>query len=86
MAEIAIIGSDIQEILGSAIAIRILFGIPLWIGALITIVDTFTFMFIHYFGIRKLEAFFAVLIGIMAICFTFNFFRADPNWSDIIYG
>jgi natural resistance-associated macrophage protein len=42
-------------------------GIPLWGGALITMADTFTFLFIHVFGVRKLEFFFAFLIGIMAV-------------------
>jgi natural resistance-associated macrophage protein len=66
MAEIAIIGSDIQEVVGTAIAIKLLTGLPLYAGVLITAADTFTFLLIHYFGVRKLEAFFALLISIMA--------------------
>jgi len=42
-------------VIGSAIALQILLGIPLWAGALITILDSVLFLFIHYFGIRKLE-------------------------------
>jgi len=49
-------------------------------GAMITIFDTLTFMFIHYFGVRKLEAFFAGLIGIMAVAFSINFFFSSPDW------
>ena len=45
--ECAVIGSDIQEILGSALAFQILFGLPLWAGVLITAADTFTFLFLH---------------------------------------
>jgi len=82
MTEIAIIGSDIQEVIGSSIALNILFGIPLWAGAVITILDSLVFLFIHYFGIRKLEAFFAFLIGTMAVCFFINFFMVKP---DLIY-
>ena len=67
--ELAIIGSDIQEVMGSAIALKILFGIPLFAGCLITFVDTFTFMFIHMCGVRRLEFFFAFLVGVMAVCF-----------------
>jgi NRAMP (natural resistance-associated macrophage protein)-like metal ion transporter len=74
MAEIAIIGSDIQEVIGTAIAFKILFGFPIWLGAIITMLDTFTFLFIHACGVRKLEAFFAVLVGTMAICFWANMF------------
>jgi natural resistance-associated macrophage protein 2 len=74
MAEIAIIGSDIQEVIGTAIAFKILFGFPIWLGSIITILDTFTFLFIHACGVRKLEAFFAVLVGTMAVCFWANMF------------
>ena len=45
--ECAVIGSDIQEILGSALAFQILFGLPLWAGVIITAADTFTFLFLH---------------------------------------
>lgn len=86
MTELAIIGSDIQEIIGSAIALRILFGIPIWVGALITVCDTLTFMFLHYFGVKKLEAFFAFLIGMMAATFAVNFFLSDPNWGEMAVG
>eukprot|EP00163_Fabomonas_tropica_P032875 TRINITY_DN8424_c0_g1_i1.p1 TRINITY_DN8424_c0_g1~~TRINITY_DN8424_c0_g1_i1.p1 ORF type:complete len:419 (+),score=45.21 TRINITY_DN8424_c0_g1_i1:667-1923(+) len=78
MTEIAIIGSDVQEVVGSAIAIQLLFGLPLWAGVLITAADTFTMLFLHYFGIRKLEAFFAVLIATMAVCFFIQFGIASP--------
>lgn len=55
MCEIAIIGSDIQEVLGSAIALQILFGIPIWGGVLITIVDTLLILLMQVFGVRKIE-------------------------------
>ena len=48
--ELAIVGSDIQEVVGSAIAFRILFGFPLYVGCLITALDTFTFLGLHAFG------------------------------------
>lgn len=106
MTEIAIIGSDIQvicssiktlqEVIGSSIALNILFGIPIWVGAIITIIDSLVFLFIHYFGIRKLEVrinlclkfqgFFAFLISIMAICFFINFFIVKPDYLSVFYG
>ena len=86
MTEIAIIGSDIQEVVGSATAMQILFGLPLWVGALITILDSLLFLFIHYFGVRKLEGFFAFLISVMAICFFTNSIQAKPDLRDIVYG
>lgn len=73
MTEIAIVGSDVQEVLGSAMAFQILFGLPLWAGCLVTAFDTCTFLTLHTFGIRKLEAFFVFLIVIMLVCFGLNF-------------
>ena len=70
MTELAIIGSDVQEVVGSAIAFKILFGWPLYVGCLVTAFDTFTFLGLHYFGMRKLEAFIVVLILTMTVTFS----------------
>jgi natural resistance-associated macrophage protein len=86
MTECAIIGSDIQEVIGSATALYILFGMPLWVGSVITIFDSFLFLFIHYFGVRKLEGFFAFLIGIMALAFITNMIGSSPDYGAMIYG
>ncbi|KAK1942466.1 Metal transporter nramp1 [Phytophthora citrophthora] len=86
MAEIAIVGSDIQEVLGSSIAFQVLFGFPLWLGCLITGFDTFTFLLLHRYGIRKLEAFFVSLIAIMLVCFCANLVRGDVASVDIARG
>ncbi|XP_043821965.1 natural resistance-associated macrophage protein 2 isoform X2 [Dromiciops gliroides] len=74
MVETAIIGSDMQEVIGSAIAINLLSAgkIPLWGGVLITIADTFVFLFLDKYGLRKLEAFFGFLITIMALTFGYE--------------
>lgn len=86
MTEMAIIGSDIQEVLGSATALYLLFGIPVWIGVIITILDSFLFLFIHYFGVRKLESFFAFLVAVMALSFIINMFAAKPDYSQVAFG
>jgi len=86
MTELAIIGADIQEVIGSATALYILFGLPLWSGALITILDSFLFLFIHYYGVRKLEIFFAFLIIVMTLCFCINMFAAKPDYGEIALG
>ena len=80
MTELAIIGSDIQEVVGSAIAFKLLFGWELWVGCIVTGLDTFTFLLLHILGTRALEAFFAFLIFIMLVCFMVNFAEADPDW------
>ncbi|KAF5304209.1 hypothetical protein FQR65_LT08016 [Abscondita terminalis] len=88
MVEIAIIGSDMQEVIGTAIAIFLLSNkaIPLWAGVLITIVDTFTFLFLDKYGLRKLELFFGFLITVMAVTFGYEFFVAKPDGLMVMKG
>lgn len=86
MTEIAIIGADIQEVMGSAIALKILFGIPLWGGVLITIVDTFVILLVHVFGMRKLEIIFAFMILIMFFCFLLNLIFMSPDVGSLVTG
>ncbi|XP_045827739.1 metal transporter Nramp3-like [Trifolium pratense] len=88
MAEFALIGSDIQEVIGSAIAIRILSNgvVPLWGGVIITALDCFIFLFLENYGVRSLEAFFAVLIGIMAVAFGWMFSEAKPSGKELLVG
>eukprot|EP00808_Paulinella_micropora_P012775 g80865.t1 len=85
-AELAIIGSDIQEVTGSAIALNILTGIPMWAGCLVTGLDTLTFLGLHKYGVRKLEVFFAFLIAIMTFSFFANFWKEPPKASDLLRG
>ncbi|XP_022858446.1 metal transporter Nramp2-like [Olea europaea var. sylvestris] len=88
MAELALIGADIQEVIGSAIAIKILSHgvLPLWAGVLITASDCFIFLFLENYGVRKLEAFFGVLISTMALSFTWMFFDTKPSGKELIIG
>lgn len=86
MAEIAIIGSDIQEVLGSAIALQILFDLKLWIGVLLTIFSTVLILFVKHYGMRVIEIIFAVLIGAMSICFFWELGLISPDFSDLLQG
>ncbi|KAE9552385.1 hypothetical protein FO519_004398 [Halicephalobus sp. NKZ332] len=88
MVEIAIIGSDMQEVIGTAIALYLLSDnkIPLWGGVLITIADTFTFLFLDKYGIRKFELFFCFLISVMAVTFGYEFIQSSPPGSDVAKG
>lgn len=85
-AELAIIGSDIQEVTGSAIALQILTGMPLWAGCIVTGLDTFTFLLLHKYGVRKLEFFFAFLVAVMTCSFFANFYMESPAAEDIALG
>merc|ERR1712228_435609 len=86
MTELAIIGSDIQEVVGSAVAFQVLFGWPLWIGCLLTAFDAFTFLLLSKLGMRFLEAFFCSLIVIMAVTFGIEFVIGKPNLVSIAAG
>ena len=88
MVEIAIIGSDMQEVIGTAIALYLLSlrHIPLWAGVLITIFDTFFFLFLDKYGLRKLELFFAFLITVMGVTFGYEFIRADIDYLAMVKG
>ncbi|NXX18395.1 NRAM1 protein, partial [Podargus strigoides] len=85
MTEISIIGSDMQEVIGTAIAFSLLSAgrIPLWGGVLITIVDTLFFLFLDKYGLRKLEAFFGLLITIMALTFGYE---VKPGQVEVLKG
>nr|AAR83912.1 natural resistance-associated macrophage protein [Pagrus major] len=88
MVELAIIGSDMQEVIGCAIALNLLSvgRIPLWAGVLITITDTFVFLFLDKYGLRKLEAFFGFLITVMAISFGYEYVLVKPNQAELLKG
>ncbi|XP_072927290.1 natural resistance-associated macrophage protein 2-like [Hemitrygon akajei] len=88
MVELAIIGSDMQEVIGSAIALNLLSvgRIPLWGGVIITIADTFFFLFLDKYGLRKLEALFGFLIAIMAITFGYEYVTVKPDQRQLLRG
>uniref|UniRef100_A0AAX7TUH9 Solute carrier family 11 member 2 n=1 Tax=Astatotilapia calliptera TaxID=8154 RepID=A0AAX7TUH9_ASTCA len=88
MVELAIIGSDMQEVIGCAIALNLLSvgRIPLWGGVLITITDTFVFLFLDKYGLRKLEAFFGFLITIMALSFGYEYVLVKPDQGELLKG
>ncbi|XP_019153266.1 PREDICTED: metal transporter Nramp2-like [Ipomoea nil] len=88
MAELALIGADVQEVIGSAIAIKILSRgvIPLWAGVVITASDCFFILVLENYGVRKLEAVFAVLISTMALSFAWMFGDARPSGKELLTG
>ena len=87
MTELAIVGADVQEVVGTAIALHILFGLPMWAGVLITAADTFTFLAVHYFkGVRAIEIMIFSLIVVMMCCFFVNFGYISPPAGDLFSG
>lgn len=86
LAEIAIAACDLAEVLGMAIGINLLFGIPLIEGVLITVLDTFILLFLINKGIRKMEAFIIALVVIIGLSFIFEMIFAQPEMGKVIYG
>jgi manganese transport protein len=82
-AEIAIAACDLAEVIGSAIALQLLFGIPLIVGVLITSVDVLLILLLEHRGFRYLEAFVMVLIGTIAVLFGIEIALSQPEWLPI---
>lgn len=86
LAELAIAATDLAEVLGMAIGIKLLTGLPLMFGTLITVTDTFLFLFLQRYGIRKMEAFIILLVATIGFSFFIQLFIAKPNLSYAIKG
>lgn len=86
LCEIAIIACDLAEVLGTAIALKLLFGIPLTWGVVITALDVFLILALQRYGFRKLEAFIIALLAIIAGCFAFELVLSQPYMPDVLRG
>ena len=86
LAEIAIIACDLAEVLGTAIALKLLFGLPLVWGVALTALDVFVILGLQRFGFRKLEAFVVALLLLIAGCFVFEVVQAHPVPAAMLAG
>ena len=86
LAEVAIIATDVAEVIGSAVALHLLFGIPKVAGVLITGLDVLAILALIKFGFRKLEAIIVTLVATIAICFMINIIWAQPDWQAVAGG
>ena len=85
-AEIAITATDLAEVIGTAIGLSLLFGLPLSIGVCVTALDVFLILALQAFGFRWIEAFVVALLGIIALCFAIQIAMAQPDWAQVIKG
>jgi manganese transport protein len=85
-AEIAIAACDLAEVLGMAIGIQLLTGLPLVVGVLLTVADTFIIFGLQRLGMRKLEAFIISLIAIIGFIFLYELLLAHPSGHEIVKG
>ncbi len=84
--ELAIIACDLAEVIGTAVALQLLFGIPLLVGALISVLDAFLVLFLMNRGFRYLEAFIIGLLSIIALCFAIQLVAAQPPVMALLKG
>lgn len=84
--ELAIIATEIAEVIGGAVALNLLFKIPLLIGVLLTVLDVFILLCLMQFGFRKIEAIVFCLIATIFIIFVYEVVRASPEFSQIMNG
>jgi manganese transport protein len=86
LCEVAIAACDLAEVLGSAIGLKLLFGIPLLWGVIITAFDVFIVLLLQSYGMRKLEAVILTLVGTIGVCFGVELFLSKPDLGAVATG
>ncbi|HWT09426.1 MAG TPA: Nramp family divalent metal transporter [Roseomonas sp.] len=86
LAELAICATDLAELIGTAIALELLFGIPLLYGVMLTALDAFLILWLQNKGVRWLEALIFGFIVLIFGCFAVQIVLSDPVWGDVLRG
>jgi len=86
VCELAIAACDLAEVLGSAVALKLLFGLPLLFGVILTAFDVLLVLALQGRGFRLVEAFVITLIGTIGVCFAYEIFFARPLWLEAAEG
>lgn len=86
LCELAIAACDLAEVLGSAIALNLLFGLPLHIGVILTTLDVMVVLFLQHRGFRYVEALVGGLIAVIGVCFAYELVVSQPSISQMLGG
>ncbi|APG05251.1 divalent metal cation transporter [Luteibacter rhizovicinus DSM 16549] len=86
LAEISIISCDLAEVLGSALAFKLLFNVSLPVGVALTALDTFIVLGLQGQGFRRVEAIILGLVGTIGVCFVVQLFLLGPDWAAVAAG
>ena len=86
LCEVAVAACDLAEVLGAAIGLNLLFGLPLLAGVLLTSADTLLLLWLQRFGIRRMEAFVLGLIAVIGGCFFIEILLSKPVFSEVAAG
>lgn len=85
LMELVAMATDLAEFLGAAIGFQLLFGIPLFAGAVLTAIATLLILALERFGFRPLEAVISSMVGVIAICYLIETLIGQPDWGQILY-
>ena len=85
LMELVAMATDLAEFLGAAVALNLLFGLPLWIAGLLTAIITFVILSLERYGFRPLEAVITGFLAIIAISYVVELFLGHPDWAAISY-
>lgn len=86
LTELAVMATDIAEVIGGAIALYLLFNIPLMIAVFITVFDVLLLLLLTKIGFRKIEAMVVALIVVIFVVFAYQVALSNPVWSDVFKG
>lgn len=85
LMELVAMSTDLAEFLGAALGFNLLFGVPLFVGAILTAIATFLILSLERYGFRPLEAVISVLVGIIAVCYLAETFLDRPEWGNVLF-
>ena len=85
LMELVAMATDLAEFLGAALGFNLLFGIPLWIAGLLTVLTTFLILTLERYGFRPLEAVITALVGVVAFSYLIETILDRPNWPTVLY-
>jgi manganese transport protein len=86
LAELAVCATDLAEVIGTAIALNLLFGIPLTVGVIVTAADVLLILMLQARGFRYMEAMIVSLILVIGGCFVYMVVLSDPDWAKVAAG
>ena len=86
LCEIAIVAADLAEVIGTAIALQLLFGLPLAWGVALTVLDVMIVLWLSNRGFRYLEALVISLVTVVLVCMTISVVLVQPAWRDVLAG
>ena len=86
LMEIVAMATDLAEFLGAALGFNLLFGVPLWVGAVLTAIATFVLLGLERRGFRPLEAAITALVGVVAVCYLIETILDRPEWLHVAAG